>query len=517
MAMPVSGKPLLSEIAVASVRSRYNTYPSSGLTPERLVRILREADQGNIMRLMELMEEMQEKDTQIASTLQTRSLQVAGLEWEVLPAAVSRQDKKTAAAAGEMLRYIGNLEGALLGMMDAIGKGFSVHEIMWEIAGGSVWIRELKRISQGRFTFNSKDAILSIPRLLTAAEPVWGEELVLNKFVLHRYENRAVITPRAGLLRSCAYIYLFKSYAIKDWVVFNELFSVPMRMGKYKTGATKEEIDVLKEAVFNLGVDAAAVISDSTTIELLESKLRSDTKSFSEFIAMCDKSISKLVLGHTGSSEGTPGKLGSEDEAKEVRRDILEADAKALAKTIKTYILTPWVLYNYGLDAGVPQFKFHYERQEDLEKTAKVYSALTGIGFTDIGVSHIHERFGIPAPEEDEPTLKSSTTANAKLPDTTLPANKLMLNTADEYTPEQQAIEDLRQASAANWEGQMKGLTDPITEIIDGSASLEEAKARLSGAFGSLDDAALQKTLSESMFTAAVWGRLTKWSGGAGE
>jgi hypothetical protein len=75
----------------------------------------------------------------------------------------------------------------------------------------------------------------------------------------------------------------------------------------------------------------------------------------------------------------------------------------------------------------------------------------TGMGFTDIGLNHMHERFGIPAPEAGEPTLKgvsegSATPSNlrngtgdAKPPDTTLTANKLMLNTNSEYTPEQQA------------------------------------------------------------------------------
>lgn len=54
-------KPDTREIAVATVRDKYSSYPSNGLTPERLARILKEADQGDIYRQAELFEEIEEK------------------------------------------------------------------------------------------------------------------------------------------------------------------------------------------------------------------------------------------------------------------------------------------------------------------------------------------------------------------------------------------------------------------------------------------------------------------------
>ncbi|MBF0556719.1 MAG: DUF935 family protein [Nitrospirae bacterium] len=440
-----SGKPVTDEIAVATVRDRYSTYPSQGLTPERLTKIFKEADQGNVSRQAELFEEMEEKDLHLGSVLQTRKLQVIGLEYEILPAAQGTGDKKIAAAAKEMLEGIENLDDALLDLADAIGKGFSVLEIMWDISGKQWYITELKHVHQKRFTFNQREAISTMPYLLTPASPVWGEELIPNKFVVHRYRSRSGITPRAGLLRPCAFAYIFKNYNIKDWLIFNELFSTPMRMGKYQPGASKDEIAVLKQAVFNMGIDAAAVISSSTTIELLESKLRADPKSFSEFLDVFDKAISKAVLGHTGSADSTPGKLGADDQAHEVRHELLASDAKALAGTIRNQIIGPWVLFNYGPNAAVPLFKFHYEEKEDLDATAKVYASLVTMGFKDIGMKHIHERFGIPVPEQGEETLKTyigggagtdsmatiNNNANA------ISVNKATLPTAGQDTPDE--------------------------------------------------------------------------------
>jgi len=86
--------------------------------------------------------------------------------------------------------------------------------------------------------------------------------------------------------------------------------------------------------------------------------------------------MSKGVLGHTGSSESTPGKLGGETQATEVRQDLLESDSKAAMKTIKFQIIAPWVMFNYGPNKSLPNFKFHFEKGEDLEKVSRVYGML---------------------------------------------------------------------------------------------------------------------------------------------
>lgn len=402
-----SGKPILEEIAVSGVRDRYGNYPSQGLTPQRLANIFKEADQGDVGRQAELFEEMEEKDLHLGGILSTRKLAVSGLSWEILPASESAEDKKIAAAAIELIEYQESFEDCILDMLDAVGKGFAVQEILWEMSEGQVWVKSLEWVHQRRFTFNSPKALLKVPNLLTDAQPSYGEELIPNKFVLHKYKARSGATPRGGILRPCAFMYLFKNYDIKDWVIFNELFAVPMRVGKYKPEAGQADKDALKQAVFNLGVDAAAVISDNTLIEILETKLRGDSGTFTSLAEFCDKAMSKGVLGHTGSAESTSGKLGGEEASENVRQDLVEADAKAVMRTVKMQILTPWALFNYGPGKGVPEFKLHFETEEDLEKVAKVYGILVkDAGFEGIPESHIHDRFGIPVPDKGEKTLQ---------------------------------------------------------------------------------------------------------------
>ena len=405
-------RPVLNELGIGTVRDMYSTYPSQGLTPERLALILKEADHGDVLRQAELFEEMEEKDAHLGSVLQTRKQAVAGLQWEVAASSSSREDEKVAAFVKDALKRVENLEQALLDLMDAVGKGFSISEIMWEAEGDHIFIRELRWRHQKRFTFlnpptppfakGGQGGIADSPRLLTEDEAVYGEELHPGKFVVHRYMGRSGITPRAGILRPCAYMYLFKNYTLKDWVTFNERFAMPMRVGKYNAGASEADRRTLRNAVFNLGSDAAAVISDSTVIDFVEAAGKGASADIYEKLAeFCNRSMSKAVLGHTGSADSTPGRLGGEQEAREVRRDLMEADAKALSRTITMQLVRPLVWFNFGPDTAVPAFGLRHEAEEDLKALAETYRTIAGMGI-DIPAGFIYERFGIPAPKAKE-------------------------------------------------------------------------------------------------------------------
>ena len=67
-------RPVTARVAVGDVNDKFSDYPSNGLTPRRLARIFREADEGNVRAQMELFEEMEEKDTHLFSQMQTRKL-----------------------------------------------------------------------------------------------------------------------------------------------------------------------------------------------------------------------------------------------------------------------------------------------------------------------------------------------------------------------------------------------------------------------------------------------------------
>lgn len=405
----IEQKPELREIAVTAVRDRWSQYPSKGLTPKRLASIFQEADQGQVYRQAELFEEMEEKDAHLYSQLQTRKNAVLSFDYEIQPYSDSAEDKKIADFIGDVIYNLGSFEDALLDLLDAIGKGYSLEEIIWGIDGRFAIIQDLRWIHPKKAIFyeyqDTWQKSFEIPKIMTEAEPIKGETMPPFKLIYHHYKARSGYDTRAGVLRVCAWMYLFKNYSIKDWVAFAEIYGMPLRLGRYEPGAGKSEKDALIAAIQSLGTDAAGIISKNTEIEFVETVKGAATQNiYQQLCDFCDRQMSKAIVGQTATSEGTPGKLGSEEARENVRQDLVRADSEALANTVRFQMFRPLVGYNFGWDKQIPWFKIKYEMAEDLKILSEVYERIHGINFP-ISAEHISERFKIPLPRKGEAVL----------------------------------------------------------------------------------------------------------------
>ncbi len=389
-----TARPETRELGAVSLAERWSSYPSVGLTPQRLAEIFREADLGEVYRQMELFEEMEEKDAHLASLLQTRKLAVLSKDYEVLPYSKDPEDEAIAVFAGEVVYGIANLEEALLDLLDAIGKGFALAEIIWEVSGGRARVTELKWLPQKKVTF--RDSLT--PRLLTPQAPWQGEEPPPWKVIYHRYKARSGSACRGGVLRVVGWMYLLKNFALKDWASFNEVFGMPLRLGKYDPSASQADREALVQAIRNLGSDAAGVISKATEIEFVEAGAPgSKANPYQALAEFCNREMSKAVLGQTLTTDtaGATGTYAAAAVHGQVRRDLVEADAQALASTLREQLLRPLVGFNFGWDRPVPWFRFKYEEEEDLKTLSEVYRNLAALG-APISSEHLAERFGIP-------------------------------------------------------------------------------------------------------------------------
>jgi phage gp29-like protein len=388
-----TARPEPRQLGAISLAERWSSYPSAGLTPGRLAEIFREADQGTVWRQMELFEEMEEKDAHLAAILQTRKMAVLGKDYEVMPYAGTPEDEKIAAAVGDLVYGIPNLEEALLDLLDAIGKGFALTEIIWEVAGDMARVSDLRWIPQKKVIFGDDLK----PRLLTAESGWQGEEPPSWKVIYHRYKARSGTAPRGGVLRVVAWMYLLKNYALKDWAAFNEVFGMPLRLGKYDPAASAADREALARAIRNLGADAAGVISKATEIEFVEAASRAGNANPYQVMAeFCNREMSKAVLGQTLTTD-TAGATGTYAAARvqaQVRGDLVEADAQGLATTIREQLLRPLVGFNFGWDKPVPWFRFRYEEEDDLKTLSEVYRNLAALGLP-LSREHVAERFGV--------------------------------------------------------------------------------------------------------------------------
>ncbi len=131
---------------MTGIRNIYSVmHPAAGLTPERLTEILREAEFGDPFLYLELAEEMEEKDLHYLAVLSTRKQSLAQLRPFVRAASDQADDVRAADLVREMLTdgALALDENVLFDMLDALGKGYSASEIIWDTSGREWFPRRL--------------------------------------------------------------------------------------------------------------------------------------------------------------------------------------------------------------------------------------------------------------------------------------------------------------------------------------------------------------------------------------
>lgn len=396
---PVKTQQLTTELAAPSltgIRTVWDATVAAGMTPYKLATLLQGAAAGDIYDYLTLAEEMEERDPHYRCELSKRKLAVASLPVSVEAATDDPKDVQLADEVRSLVKKAG-FRGLLKDQLDAIGKGFSVCEINW--SRGAKWMPNRYDWRDPRFfTFDpgSKRQI----RLLDESNLVEGIELAPYKFLTHLPHLKTGIPIRGGLARVVAWSWMCKNYTVKDWLAFAEVFGMPLRVGKYRPGADKNDIAILKAAVANLGSDAAAVIPESMLIEFIESaKATGGHELFNKLADWLDAQVSRAILGQTATTQGTPGKLGGDDAQAEVREDIRDDDATQLSETINRDLVRPFIDLNWGPQENYPELIIKAIEPEDTQLLIDALEKLVPLGLK-VEQSVVRDKLGLPDPEE---------------------------------------------------------------------------------------------------------------------
>ena len=509
-------RPEMREISVAQLRDRWSTYPSKGLTPSRLAEILQAADAGDVLRQAELFEEMEEKDAHLGSQFMVRKMAVTSLEFEILANEDDPQGDKVADFCRECIEALINWDENLLDMLDALAKGYSMHEILWDMSSGQAVPRELRWLHPKKLTFwNSLT-----PRVLTVEEPFQGVDPQPFKWIYHRYKARSGYDTRAGVMRTCTWMYLFKNYTIKDWVTFSETYGQPIRIGKYSPSASEPDKEALFQAVRSIGTEAAGIISKNTEIEFIEANRTGSLNVYESLATFCDAQMSKAILGQTLTSEAGgsrgQGSMALGKVHNEVRQDLVKADCSALGKTITQQLLLPLVGFNFGWDRPVPQFRLLFQEPEDLKALADVYGVFIDRGFK-VAQEHIAERFSIPMMQDGQTPLKAKAGPTAPPPGLggQPPAQeglKLVLKgvapgQADPHADPTGAPAIAQLAQRVAQAAGVAAWTNSLDELLKQCSSLEEFRDRLLSAFAGMNPADVAEALQQALAVAELSGR----------
>ncbi|WP_111745597.1 DUF935 domain-containing protein [Salinisphaera orenii] len=500
----------LAAPTLTGVRSVWTQGVAAGMTPARLASILQAAADGNAHDYLTLAEEIEERDAHYAAVLGTRKRAVAGLPVHVEAAGEDAQSVKLADAVRDLVKRpaFGYLVDDTL---DALGKGYSVCEIVWD-RSGKTWEPVAYPHRDPRFFAFTDASGLAKLGLLDDSQPGQPLAMPAYKFVTHVPRIKAGIPLRGGLARLIAFGWMCKAYTQKDWIAFAEVYGMPLRLGRYGPGASERDVAILRQAVANIGSDAAAVLPRSMEIdfEQVASGGTGSTDVFERLADWVDRQTSKGVLGQTMTTDAQSAGMGSNQAGvhNEVRDDITKADAKQLSDTLNRDLVRAYIDLNYGPQAQYPRVELQVVEPEDLTGLTAALKDLVPLGLR-VSESEIRGKFGLSEPGDDD-TLTAPTAAagggfqGALNRRSNAGQNGLASarNRADNAESAADAIDELTDELAGDddWQEQLEPLIDPIEQLAGQVDSADEFRQRLPELLEQMDASQLIEKLSDATF-----------------
>lgn len=487
--------------AITGIRHQFDDAIAPGLQPARLARTLREAALGEMHDFLTLAEEIEEREPHYRYVLETRKNAVTSLNAQVDPASESARDIEIADFLRHNLVETPAFQTLPDMMVDGLSKGYSIPETIWET--GSLWLPK-RFIWRDPRLFQFDRETRKEFRLRAQGEPD-GLPLEPLKYLVHVPLLKMGLPGRNGLARVAAWSFMLKSFSMRDWAQFLEIYGMPLRLGKFGPGSSADDRAVLLAAVRNLGRDAAAIVPQGMDIEFVEAKGFSD-KPFESNVRFIDEQMSKLVIGKPG--DGTGASKAGEEVLDKVRVDIKKSDARDLALTLMEQLIRPVVDLNFGPQKAYPKLHFPIPERKDLQVWSNALAQLVDRGL-EVEQSQIYDVLGLKEPAKTEggkPVKLLSTprsgsgvetaavVAGARRPPPQVPVERASayridpricpscgpaLLAAEDPNAEADEVDELVAEALDGWQPDLSPIVAAIRSAADEANSFEEFQAAL--------------------------------------
>jgi phage gp29-like protein len=208
-----------------------------------------------------------------------------------------------------------------------------------------------------------------------------------------------------------------------------------------------------------------------------------------------DAAIAKVIVGQTASSQGTPGRLGGDDEQGAVRMEVSKADADLVCSSFNRQVARWLTEYNFGPDITPPTVWRRFKDAEIFaaDKQALVDNRLSRIGYrpsperVEEIYGHGYEQFEISPSGGGDLGFAESRSRAAHADD-----NDQIVDEADAF--------------AAQWERLLGRRVEQVLAYAEESSDLEEFRRKLRGLAAAEPDANVRETIARAGFVGRLWG-----------
>jgi len=383
-----------------SIQSRFN--PIRSLTPESLSRQLDEFHAGNFRSIAQTWEAIERRDDVLQGVASKRKKSVSRLEWEVQTVDSSSEAENQRGALEHFYNSLiatnaidqnqfGGFPLLVQQMMDAVGKRYAVHEIIWHPAsdGGltgtfrfvPLWFFENR---MGRLRFLARESDLD------------GQEM---------REGAWMTTVSDGIMESTSVAYIYKNLTLRDWLIYSERNGMPGVKGVTDALPGSPEWELASDAVEKFGAEFHAVMNRGTEIEAIDMTAKGNLP-YPELVERMDRMIAALWRGADLSTISAPGGVGASLQRSETV--VLEtSDAKMISETLNAQVDRFIIRHLFNTDNCKAHVRLKTSSPQDITQDLKIFKELWSMG-APLSMTHIFERFGIPLPRNNEVVLEKN-------------------------------------------------------------------------------------------------------------
>ncbi|MCK9622011.1 MAG: DUF935 domain-containing protein [Methylobacter sp.] len=433
------------------------------------------------------------RDDQVKTCRQQRELALISKEWGVDPGDSSRKAKKAADRLQVLLERLA-WDDKTQKMLSAVLYGYSVAECMWQTDGSEITLSDIKVRNRSRFGFLPSGEL----RLITPSDYSMGEALPPAKFWAFACGADHDDDPYGlGLGHYLYWPVWFKKNGIKFWLQFLEKFGQPTAIGTYPISSSDAEKERLLKALSAIQSSTAIRIPEGMQVELLEAT-RSGTADYTALVDRMNAAISKVYIGHSAGADSTPGRLGGEDNAGEVREDLIKADADLVCGSFNRTVAKWLTYYNDGDNVAPPKVWRNVEQEEDLKACADKDKVIFDMGYKPT-LKYIQDKYEGEYEESLQPTTDKTEPVI-----TDKPAQFAEPVVTDIDPTPVSAQTDILAAAAGN---SIKNWVDTIRAKVDSADSLEALRDDLLASYADLDSEQLTNVMTLAFAAADLSGR----------
>lgn len=248
----------------------------------------------------------------------------------------------------------------------SVQEGFGVAQLMWDTKSHGVWWPYIQ-VWNPRYVYYHWLYRCYVAITLDGQVPIFSGD---GHWLLHapHSEYRGWIR---GAMRAIAPWWLARNYALRDWARYSERNGMPWVKGKSPAAGDPMQIQNFRQQLSLLGQESIIEVPQgvddkySYDVELIQAQVGDASTGFEKIIEMCNGEITLSLMGQNLTTEVKEGSLAAARVHADVRQQMIEADARALAKSIYMQIARPFALFNFGNADFAPMISWDVVPEDD--------------------------------------------------------------------------------------------------------------------------------------------------------